>query len=85
MGKLNALLYQVDYGSGADNNNNIVLLRPELFAIWALKSLVIQSKEVSILADIWKGNWEGLHEDVVARAAAMLKAGHQMRTYSIYS
>ena len=75
MGKTDALLHWADHGTGAGDNNNIVLLRPELFAIWALEGLVIQNEEVSILADIQKGNQEGLHEDVVAKAAAMLKAG----------
>ena len=52
-----------------------VLLKLEFFAVWALKSLVIQGKEASILADIQKNNWDGLQEDVVAKAAAVLKAG----------
>ena len=52
---MDALSCWADYGTGADNNN-IVLLRPELFVIWALEGLVIQGKEVSILADIQKGN-----------------------------
>ena len=85
MGKPDALLCWADNGMGAGDNDNIVLLRPELFASWALEGLVIQVKEVSILADIWKGNLEGLHEDVVARAAVMLKAGQQMWTCSVHS
>ena len=85
MGKPDALLHWADHGTRAEDNNNIVLLRPELFAIQALEGLAIQSEEVFILADIWKGNWEGLHEDVVAKAAAMLKAGQQTGTCSIHS
>ena len=49
MHKLDALLHWADYRSGA--GNNIVLLKPELFAIWALKGLVIQGEEVFVLAD----------------------------------
>ena len=75
MGKPDTLLHQADHGTRAGDNNNIILLRPELFAIWALEGLAIQGEEVPILADIQKGNREGLHEDVVAKAAAMLKAG----------
>ena len=75
MGKPDALLYHADHETGAGNNNNIALLRLELFAIYALEGLVIQGEEVSILADIQKGNQEGLYEDVVAKAPAMLKAG----------
>ena len=73
MGKPDTLSCQADYGTKAGNNDNIVLLKLELFVIQALEGLVIQG-EVSVLADIWSGNKEGLHEDVVARAAAMLKA-----------
>ena len=75
MGKPDALLHWANHRTRAGDNNNIILLRPELFVIWALEGLAIQGKEVSILADIWKGNQEGLHKDVVAKAAAMLKAG----------
>ena len=75
MGKPDALSCQADHRTGAGDNDNIVLLRPELFAIWALEGLAIQGEEVSILADIWKGNQEGLHEDVVAKAAATLQTG----------
>ena len=56
MGKLDALSCWADHKTRANNNDNIVLLRLELFAIWTLEGLVIQSKEVSILVDIWKGN-----------------------------
>ena len=54
MGKPDTLLHWADHGTGAGNNDNIVLLRLEPFAIWALEGLVIQSKEVTILADIWR-------------------------------
>ena len=50
MGKPDALLCWADHGTG--DNDNIVLLKPELFAIWALEGLVMQSEEVSVLADI---------------------------------
>ena len=76
MGKPNVLSCQAYHGTRAGDNDNNVLLRPELFAINALKGLTIQGEEVSMLADIWRGNWEGLYENVVAKAAATLKAGH---------
>ena len=75
MSKPDTLLHWADYRTRAGDNDNIVLLRPELFAIQALEGLAIQGKEVSILADIWKGNQEGLHEDVVTKALATLKVG----------
>ena len=52
MGKPDALSHQADHRTGAGDNDNIVLLRPELFAIQALEGLAIQGEEVSILADI---------------------------------
>ena len=41
MGKLATLSCQTDYETGAGDNDNIVLLELELFAIWALEGLVI--------------------------------------------
>ena len=32
----------------------------------ALESLVIQGEETFILADIWKGNWDRVQEDVAS-------------------
>ena len=52
MSKPDTLSCQTDHGTSIGDNDNIVLLRLELFAIWALEGLVIQDEEVSILADI---------------------------------
>ena len=56
MGKLYALSWQADHGTGAGNNDNIVLLKLELFVICALKGLAIQGDEANILKEIWQGN-----------------------------
>ena len=84
MSKPDTLSCWTDHGTGAGNNDHLILLRPELFVICALKSLVIRGEEVSILADIQRGNQEGLYV-VVARAAAMLNAGQQTGTCSVHS
>ncbi|KAG5721191.1 hypothetical protein E4T56_gene20055 [Termitomyces sp. T112] len=49
MGKPDALSQRVDYGMGEENNSNIVLPCPELFAIQAIKGLVVDGAEVDIL------------------------------------
>ncbi|KAG5348745.1 hypothetical protein C0989_008503 [Termitomyces sp. Mn162] len=69
MGKPDALSRQADHGTGAGDNDNIVLLKLELFAIHALEGIVAQKDEANILRDIRQGNWEGAQEDAVAQAA----------------
>ncbi|KAG5718649.1 hypothetical protein E4T56_gene16663 [Termitomyces sp. T112] len=48
MGKPDALFY----GIGAGDNSNIVLIKLELFAIWALEVIMVQGDEANILRDI---------------------------------
>ncbi|KAG5734888.1 hypothetical protein E4T56_gene13773 [Termitomyces sp. T112] len=52
MGKPDALPRQADHGTGVGDNNNIVLLKPELFAIHALEGIVAQGDDANILRDI---------------------------------
>ena len=59
---------------GAGDNDNIVLLKSELFAIRALEDVAIQGDEANILKEICQGNWQGMQEDTVAQAARMLQA-----------
>ncbi|KAG5732785.1 hypothetical protein E4T56_gene2807 [Termitomyces sp. T112] len=59
---------------GAEDNDNIVLLKPELFATHALEGIVVQEDEANILRNIRRGNQEGAQEDVVAQAAQALQA-----------
>ncbi|KAG5730250.1 hypothetical protein E4T56_gene10573 [Termitomyces sp. T112] len=56
------------------DNDNIILLKPELFAIRALEEIVAQGDEANILKDIQQGNQEGAQEDAVAQAAQALRA-----------
>ncbi|GLB35256.1 putative retrotransposable element tf2 155 kda protein type 1-like [Lyophyllum shimeji] len=74
MGKPDTLLRRPDHGDGSSNNADIVLLKPEFFAVRALQGLIAASEEDKILRDIWRGNHEGAQEDVVAKAAAALKS-----------
>ena len=56
MGKSDALSRRADHGTGSADNDNIVLLRPELFAVRALEGIVLEGEEVQILRDIRKAN-----------------------------
>ena len=68
MGKPDALSRRADHGNGAEDNSDIVLLTPKLFAIHALKGLEPIGPEVDILHDICKGIKAPLEEESVAKA-----------------
>ena len=53
---------------GAEDNDNLTLLQPELFAIRALEGLTAVSEERDTLQDIQKALWEGEKEDLVVKA-----------------
>ena len=54
MGKTDALSQRADHGTGAEDNMNMTLLRPELFTIQALEGLTAIREERDVLHDIWK-------------------------------
>jgi len=64
---------RLDHGNGASNNKDMVLLWPELFAIWALKGVQLEGLEKDILREICQGNQKGDQEEPVARAARELQ------------
>ncbi|GLB43132.1 putative retrotransposable element tf2 155 kda protein type 1-like [Lyophyllum shimeji] len=74
MGKPDALSRRPDHGDGSTDNADIVLLKPEFFAVRAPQGLIAAGEEDKILRDIRRGNREGAQEDVVAKAAAALKS-----------
>ena len=55
MGKPDALSCRSDHGTGADDNSDIVLLTPKLFAVRALEGLEFTGPEQDILRDIRQG------------------------------
>ena len=70
------MLFRSDHGTGAGDNSNVTLLRPEFFAthaIRALSGLSLEGEEHDILRDICKGNREGKQEDAVAKSATELR------------
>ena len=55
MGKMDALSHQSDHGTGSEDNNNMVLLTLNFFAVRALEGLAAAGEERGILKDIRKG------------------------------
>jgi hypothetical protein len=53
MGKPEVLSWRADHGTGADDNSNIMLLTPKLFAVRALEGLEFTSLELDILHDMY--------------------------------
>jgi hypothetical protein len=82
MGKPDALSRRADHGTGGGDNDNLTLLRPELFAVRALEALDLVGEERDILREIRRGNRDGLQEDAVAKAALELRQtkGKSLRT-----
>ncbi|KAG6805604.1 hypothetical protein H0H93_004424, partial [Arthromyces matolae] len=56
-----------------EDNSNLTLLKPELFAIQAMEGLVLVGEERSIVQEIRRGQRDGSMEEVVAKAAQALK------------
>src|ERR1700689_3245704 len=73
MGKPDALSRRADHGNGAEDNSDIVLLTPKLFAICALEGLELIGPEINILCDIRKGIKAPLEEESVAKAVQELR------------
>jgi hypothetical protein len=69
MGKPDALSQRADQGSGAGDNDNIVLLALELFVVCALEGIALKGVEQTLLHEIHQGNRQGDHEEAVAKAA----------------
>ena len=72
MGKPDTLLQRPDHGKGASNNEDIVLLRPELIVVRALEGLHLEGPERDMLREIRQGNQKGNQEEPVAKAAREL-------------
>jgi Integrase zinc binding domain len=81
MGKSNALSYQADHGSSANDNEDIILLTPDLFAIRALEGLELVGEE-EILREIRREMESGGKEEAVAKAVEELQ---KMIAYSVQS
>ena len=72
MGKPDALSRKANYGNGASDNKNVVLLRPEFLVVCALEGVELTGVEQKILSDIRKGNQNGDQEEPIAKVAREL-------------
>ena len=73
MGKPDALSQRSDHGSGTDDNQNLTLLTPNLFAIRALEGLQAVGEEKDILKEIRCGMESEDQEEVVITVVKELK------------
>jgi len=82
MGKLDALSRRADYGNGASDNENIVLLRPEFLAVHALEGVELTGGEQKILFNIRRDNRNGNQEEPIAKAARELQRSANRTVHS---
>ena len=73
MGKLDALSQRPDHGKGASDNEDVILLQPELIAVRALEGLRLEGLERDMLREIRQGNQKGDQEEPIAKAARELR------------
>jgi len=73
MGKPDALSRRLDHGKGASDNEDVVLLQPELIAVRALEGLYLEGPERDMLREIHQRNQRGEQEEPVAKAARELQ------------
>ena len=73
MGKPDALFQRSDHRSGSQDNDNLVLLKPELFTIQALEGISMKGEEKEILEEVRRQTRVGEMEDRVVKAVAALK------------
>jgi len=83
MGKPDTLSWRPDHGKGTSDNENVVLLRPELLAVRALEGVQLEGPERDILREIRQGNQKGDQEEPVAKAARELRQASSKMVCSV--
>ena len=73
MGKADTLSWRSDHGSGAEDNQNLVLLTPGVFTTRALEGLQVVGEEKDILKEIRCGMEMEDQEEVVVKVVKELK------------
>jgi len=82
MGKPDALSWRPDHGKGISDNEDVVLLRPELIVVRALEGLHLEGPERDMLREICQGNQKGDQEEPVAKAARELQQAASKTVHS---
>src|SRR5271156_3480799 len=72
MGKPDALSRRADDGSGAKDNENIVLLTPDFLAVRALEGVELVGEERNLLKEIRREMDNGEMEEAVTKAVKEL-------------
>jgi transposase InsO family protein len=75
MGRADALSRRADHGTRGRDNDDVVLLKPELFEIRAMEAVEVTGEEVEVLRRVRKGLEEGELEEVVKAAREELRRG----------
>ena len=83
MGKPDALSRRVDHGTSSDDNSDITLLTPGLFAIRVLEGLEVIGEEQNILRDIRKGTRDREPEEAIVKVVKDLKATRSRTVRSV--
>jgi hypothetical protein len=73
MGKPDALSRRANHGSGQGDNDNLMLLAPELFRIHALAGTRLEGEERNILCEVRHSLRDGVQEEAVAKVARELQ------------
>jgi hypothetical protein len=73
MGKPDALSRQADHGSRQEDNNNLMLLAPELFRIHALVGVRLKGDDCNLLREVRCSLKDNVQEESVAKAARELQ------------
>jgi len=83
MGKTDALSHRSDHGTGLEDNDNMVLLTLNFFAVQALEGLEAAGEDQGILKDIQKGTRDGEKEEPVGKAARELQGSSARSVKSV--
>jgi hypothetical protein len=73
MGKPDTLSRQADHGSGQGDNDNLMLLAPELFQIHALAGIRLKGEERNILREVQRSLKDNVQEELEPKAARELQ------------
>jgi hypothetical protein len=73
MGKPDTLSRQADHSSGQGDNDNLMLLAPELFQIHAFAGVRLEGDERNILREVRRSLKDDMQEESVAKAARELQ------------
>ena len=72
-GKAGHAITKTDHSKGTSDNEDMVLLRPELLTVRALEGVQLEGLEQDILREIRQGNQKGDQKELVAKVVRELQ------------